>query len=60
MDNYYLTNLNIGPLVCEAIHPRVKVGIDVLVSAKPAFIRQPFIPSTLGKLQVACRAAASP
>lgn len=50
MDNYYLTNLKIGPLVCEAIHPRVKIGIDVLVSAKPAFIRQPFIPSTLGKL----------
>ena len=29
MDNHYVPNLTIGPLVCEAIRPHVEVPIDV-------------------------------
>ena len=35
MDNHYVPNLTIGPLVCEAIRPHVDVPIDVHLMVKP-------------------------
>src|SRR5476651_2521448 len=35
MDNHYVPNLTIGPLVCEAIRPHVQIPIDVHLMVKP-------------------------
>lgn len=35
MDNHYVPNLTIGPLVCDAIRPHVQVPIDVHLMVKP-------------------------
>ena len=35
MDNHYVPNLTIGPLVCAAIRPRIKAPIDVHLMVKP-------------------------
>ena len=35
MDNHYVPNLTIGPLVCAAIRPLVKVPLDVHLMVKP-------------------------
>ena len=35
MDNHYVPNLTIGPLLCEAIRPHVQVPIDVHLMVKP-------------------------
>ena len=35
MDNHYVPNLTIGPLVCEALRPLTKVVIDVHLMIKP-------------------------
>ncbi len=35
MDNHYVPNLTIGPLVCEAIRPHVSAPIDVHLMVKP-------------------------
>jgi ribulose-phosphate 3-epimerase len=35
MDNHYVPNLTIGPLVCEAIRPYAKVPIDVHLMVRP-------------------------
>jgi ribulose-phosphate 3-epimerase len=35
MDNHYVPNLTIGPLVCEAIRPHVAVPIDVHLMVEP-------------------------
>ena len=35
MDNHYVPNLTIGPMVCSAIRPLVKVPIDVHLMVKP-------------------------
>jgi len=35
MDNHYVPNLTIGPLICEAIRPHVQVPIDVHLMVKP-------------------------
>jgi ribulose-phosphate 3-epimerase len=35
MDNHYVPNLTIGPLVCEAIRPHVKICIDVHLMVEP-------------------------
>ena len=35
MDNHYVPNLTIGPLVCEAIRPLTKATIDVHLMVKP-------------------------
>jgi len=35
MDNHYVPNLTIGPLVCAAIRPHVEVPIDVHLMVKP-------------------------
>jgi ribulose-phosphate 3-epimerase len=35
MDNHYVPNLTVGPLVCEAIRPLTKVDIDVHLMVKP-------------------------
>ena len=35
MDNHYVPNLTIGPLVCEAIRPHVSIGIDVHLMVEP-------------------------
>jgi ribulose-phosphate 3-epimerase len=35
MDNHYVPNLTIGPMVCKAIRPLVRVPIDVHLMVKP-------------------------
>lgn len=35
MDNHYVPNLTVGPLVCQAIRPHVSVPIDVHLMVKP-------------------------
>ena len=35
MDNHYVPNLTIGPLVCEAIRPHVRVPVDVHLMVQP-------------------------
>jgi len=35
MDNHYVPNLTIGPLVCEAIRPHVSIPIDVHLMVRP-------------------------
>ena len=35
MDNHYVPNLTVGPLVCEAIRPHVSVPIDVHLMIEP-------------------------
>jgi ribulose-phosphate 3-epimerase len=35
MDNHYVPNLTIGPLVCQALRPHVTVPIDVHLMVKP-------------------------
>jgi len=35
MDNHYVPNLTVGPLVCAAIRPLVQVPIDVHLMVKP-------------------------
>ncbi len=35
MDNHYVPNLTIGPLVCQAIRPHIQVPIDVHLMVKP-------------------------
>ena len=35
MDNHYVPNLTVGPLVCEAIKPQCTVPIDVHLMVKP-------------------------
>ncbi|WP_323002804.1 ribulose-phosphate 3-epimerase [Denitromonas sp.] len=35
MDNHYVPNLTIGPLVCEAIRPHTQAPIDVHLMVKP-------------------------
>ena len=35
MDNHYVPNLTVGPLVCEAIRPHATVPIDVHLMVKP-------------------------
>jgi len=35
MDNHFVPNLTIGPLVCEAIRPHVEVPIDVHLMVEP-------------------------
>ncbi len=35
MDNHYVPNLTIGPLVCQALKPHVNVPIDVHLMVKP-------------------------
>jgi ribulose-phosphate 3-epimerase len=41
MDNHYVPNLTIGPLVCEAIRPLCTVPIDVHLMVKPV---DPLVP----------------
>ncbi|ENO84630.1 ribulose-phosphate 3-epimerase [Thauera linaloolentis] len=35
MDNHYVPNLTVGPLVCEAIRPHTRAPIDVHLMVKP-------------------------
>jgi len=42
MDNHYVPNLTIGPLVCEAIRPVCTVPIDVHLMVKPV---DPLVPA---------------
>ena len=35
MDNHYVPNLTVGPMVCEAIRPLVTIPIDVHLMVKP-------------------------
>jgi ribulose-phosphate 3-epimerase len=41
MDNHYVPNLTIGPLICEAIRPHVQVPIDVHLMVTPV---DPLVP----------------
>lgn len=36
MDNHYVPNLTVGPLVCEALRPHIKAPIDVHLMVQPA------------------------
>ena len=35
MDNHYVPNLTVGPLVCAALKPHVKLPLDVHLMVKP-------------------------
>jgi ribulose-phosphate 3-epimerase len=35
MDNHYVPNLTVGPLVCAALRPHVKIPLDVHLMVKP-------------------------
>ena len=35
MDNHYVPNLTIGPMVCEAVRPHVSIPIDVHLMVRP-------------------------
>jgi len=35
MDNHYVPNLTVGPMVCEALRPLTKAVIDVHLMVKP-------------------------
>jgi ribulose-phosphate 3-epimerase len=35
MDNHYVPNLTVGPMVCEAIRPHVRIPIDVHLMVRP-------------------------
>ena len=35
MDNHYVPNLTVGPLVCAAVRPHVRIPIDVHLMVKP-------------------------
>jgi ribulose-phosphate 3-epimerase len=35
MDNHYVPNLTIGPMICRAIRPHVKIPIDVHLMVRP-------------------------
>jgi len=35
MDNHYVPNLSIGPMVCEALRPHVQVPVDVHLMVEP-------------------------
>jgi ribulose-phosphate 3-epimerase len=35
MDNHYVPNLTIGPMICEAIRPHVQIPIDVHLMVRP-------------------------
>ena len=35
MDNHYVPNLSVGPLVCAALRPHVKIPLDVHLMVKP-------------------------
>ena len=35
MDNHYVPNLTVGPLVCQALRPHVKMPIDVHLMVRP-------------------------
>jgi ribulose-phosphate 3-epimerase len=35
MDNHYVPNLTIGPMVCSAVRPHVKIPIDVHLMVRP-------------------------
>src|SRR3972149_34378 len=44
MDNHYVPNLTVGPLVCAAIRPHVALPIDVHLMAKPVDALVPEVP----------------
>src|SRR5690606_41413659 len=35
MDNHYVPNLSVGPMVCEAVRPHVTIPIDVHLMVSP-------------------------
>ena len=35
MDNHYVPNLTMGPMICQAIRPHVHIGIDVHLMVEP-------------------------
>ncbi|CAH1085543.1 ribulose-phosphate 3-epimerase (fragment) [Candidatus Nitrotoga sp. 1052] len=45
MDNHYVSNLTIGPLVCSAIRPITQAEIDVHLMVKQELLLRVAIPS---------------
>src|SRR5438477_3627452 len=41
MDNHYVPNLSVGPLVCAALRPHVELALDVHLMVKPVDARIP-------------------
>src|SRR5256714_8971349 len=37
MDNHYVPNLSVGPLVCAALRPHVELPLDVHLMVKPVY-----------------------
>ena len=50
MDNHYVPNLTIGPLVCEAIRPHVQIPIDVHLMVEPVDALVPLFAKAGAKL----------
>src|SRR3569832_548813 len=50
MDNHYKPNLTIGPLVCEAIRPHVKIPIEVHLKVEPVETQKPQNTKTNAKI----------
>ena len=52
MDNHYVPNLTIGPLVCAAIRPLTKAPIDVHLMVKPVDRIVPDFAKEIGRAHV--------
>jgi ribulose-phosphate 3-epimerase len=50
MDNHYVPNLTIGPLVCEAIRPHATIPIDVHLMVEPVDALVPLFAKAGAKL----------
>ena len=45
MDNHYVPNLTVGPLVCAALKPHVRLPLDVHLMVKPVDALVPSSPA---------------
>ncbi len=49
MDNHYVPNLTVGPLVCAALRPHVELPLDVHLMVKPVDGLVPAFASTAAR-----------